>query len=186
MSFLNANLTEAIGYSKDFQPGFKFRGLNYPNIFFDDNHKRMVQNYRNAFLRLTLYHLGKGQNDLAVNTLNSMDEKLPNKLIPMDYGLLYEISNLYLRAGARDNYNRLAAEVEKQALDRLEKNPSDVQSMYNPYRVLLDIYEGQGRNDKLLEIWQKLQSIFPDDPNVKANIQKYRSIIEGKDTSKTK
>jgi len=35
--------------------------------------------------------LGKGQNDLAVNTLNLMDEKLPNKLIPMDYGLLYEI-----------------------------------------------------------------------------------------------
>ena len=57
---------------------------------------------------------------------------------------------------------------------------------YNPYRILLDIYEGQGRNDKLLEVWQKLQAIFPDDPNVKANIQKYQALVEGKDTSKTK
>jgi tetratricopeptide (TPR) repeat protein len=185
-NILKAQLTEAVGYSKDFQPGFKFRGLNDPTIFFDDNHKRMVQNYRNAFLRLTLFYLGKGQNDLAVNTLNSMDEKLPNKLIPMDYGLLYEISNLYLRAGAKDKYNKLAAEVEKEALDRLEKNPNDVQSMYNPYRILLDVYEGQGRNDKLLELWQKLETIYPQDPNVKANVQKYRSLVEGKDTSKTK
>ena len=183
---LKANLTEAVGYSKDYQPGFKFRGLNDSNIFFDDNHKRMVQNYRNAFLRLTLYYLGKGQSDLAVSTLNSMEEKLPNKLIPIDYGLLYEISNLYLRAGAKDKYNSLATDVEKQALDRLEKNPSDVQSYYNPYRILLELYEGQRRNDKLLEIWQKLQSIFPDDPNVKANIKKYQALVTGVDTSKTK
>ena len=183
---LKANLTEAVGYSKDYQPGFKFRGLNNPNIFFDDNHKRMVQNYRNAFLRLTLYYLGKGQNDLAINTLNSMEEKLPNKLIPMDYGLLYEISNLYLRAGAKDKYNKLAADVEKEALKRLEQNPNDVQSMYNPYRVLLEVYEEQGRNDKLLEIWQKIETIYPQDPNVKANVQKYQVLVEGKDTSKTK
>ena len=185
-NIIKANLTEAVGYSKDYQPGFKFRGLNDPNIFFDDNHKRMVQNYRNAFLRLTLRYLGRGQNELAINTLDLMDEKLPNKLIPMDYGLLYEISNLYLRAGAKDQYNRLAAEVEKEALDRLEKNPSDVQSAYNPYRILLEVYEGQGRNDKLLEVWQKLQSIFPDDPNIKANIQKYQAIVQGVDTSKAK
>lgn len=182
---LKANLTEAVGYSRDYQPGFKFRGLNDPNIFFDDNHKRMVQNYRNAFLRLTLYYLGKGQNELAVSTLNTMDEKLPNKLIPMDYGILYEISNLYLRAGARDKYDLFIKEVEKQAVAKLISDPDDVQSYYNPYRLLLEIYETQGRNDKLLEIWQKLGDKFPQDPNVQANIQKYRNLVQGiPDTSK--
>lgn len=185
-NILKANLTEAVGYSKDYQPGFKFRGLNDPNIFFDDNHKRMVQNYRNAFLRLTLYYLGKGQNDLAVNTLNTMDEKLPNKLIPMEFGLLYEISNLYLRAGARDKYDLFISDVEKQAVAKLNSNPDDVQSYYNPYRILFDIYETQGKNDKLLELWQALGVKYPQDPNVRANIEKYRNLVQGKpDTSKT-
>lgn len=185
-NLLKANLTEAVGYNKNYQPGFKFRGLNDPKVFLDDNHKRMVQNYRNAFLRLAIYYLGAGQNDLAIKTLDDMDVKLPNALIPMDYGLLYEISNLYLRAGAKEKYSKLASDVEKQAEKKLEENPSDVQSYYNPYRILIDVYEGQGRNDKLLEIWQKLESLFPQDPNVKANVQKYRAIVEGRDTSKTK
>lgn len=183
---LQKNLTEVSGYSKNYQPGFKFRGLNDPKVFLDDNQKRMVQNYRNAFLRLTIYYLNKNQNDLAIKTLDEMDNKLPNALIPMDYGLLYEISSLYERAGAKDKYLKLAKEVEKMAVQRLEENPMDVQSYYNPYRILLDIYQGQGRNDKLLELWQKLESIFPDDPNVKANVEKYRALVEGKDTSKAK
>ncbi len=182
---IKANLTEATGYSKDYQPGFKFRGLNDPNIFFDDNHKRMVQNYRNAFLRLTIYYVGQGQNDLAVNTLNSMEEKLPHKLLPMDYGLLYEITNMYLRAGSKEKYNEYAAEVEKLALDKLEKDPSDVQSYYNPYRILIDLYESQNSYDKLLVLWKKLEAIYPQDPNIKANIQKYQNLVQGKDTIKT-
>ena len=105
----------------------------------------------------------------------------------MDYGLLYEISNLYLRAGAKEKYNKFAADVEKLALAKLEQDPDDVQSFYNPYRVLIDVYEAQGRNDKLLEIWQKLGDKFPQDPNVQANIQKYRTLVQGKvDTTKTK
>jgi hypothetical protein len=183
---LKKNLTEAVGYSKNYQPGFKFRGLNDPSVFLDDNQSRMVQNYRNAFLRLTIYYLNSDKNDLAIKTLDDMEVKLPNDLIPMDYGLLYEISSLYQRAGAKDQYTKLVSEVERLALIKLEQNPNDVQSYYNPYRILLGIYETQGRNDKLLELWQKLEGIFPNDPNVKANVQKYSALVEGKDTSKTK
>ena len=183
-NLLKECLTEPTGYSKDYQRGFKFRGLNDPKVFLDDNHKRMIQNYRNAFLRLTLYYINSGQNELAVNTLDGMEEKMPNKLISMDYGLLYEISNLYLRAGAKDRFNKYSSEVERLAVEKMEKDPSDVQSYYNPYRILLDVYEAQGRNDKLLELWQKLETMFPNDPNVKVSVQKYKALVEGRDTSK--
>ena len=49
----------------------------------------------------------------------------------------------------KEKYSKLASDVEKQAEKKLEENPSDVQSYYNPYRILIDVYEGQGRNDKL-------------------------------------
>ncbi|MBI5662426.1 MAG: DUF2723 domain-containing protein [Ignavibacterium album] len=183
---LAAQLKENPGYSKDYQPGFKFRGLNDPTIFLDDNHKRMIQNYRNAFIRLTLYYLSQGQNELAAKTLDDMDSKMPNKLIPLELGLMYELGNLYARAGAMEQFNRIAAEVETLAIQKLEENPSDAQSFYNPYRILMDIYERQQRNDKLYELWKRIEALYPNDPNVKANVEKYRMLLQNKDTSKVK
>ena len=46
---VKAQLEENEIPSKDFQPGFRFTGLNDPTIFFDENHTRMVQNYRISF-----------------------------------------------------------------------------------------------------------------------------------------
>ncbi|MCL6494828.1 MAG: DUF2723 domain-containing protein [Ignavibacterium sp.] len=183
---LAAQLKENPGYSKDYQPGFKFRGLNDSTIFLDDNHKRMIQNYRNAFIRMTLYYLSKGQNDLAVKTLDDMEQKMPKKLIPMEMGLLFELGNLYARAGATEQYNKLAEEVELMALKKLDENPSDAQSFYNPYRILMEIYETQQRNDKLYELWKRIEALYPNDPNVKSNVERYRMLIQNKDTSQTK
>jgi len=64
----------------------------------------------------------------------------------------------------------------------LEKNPEDVQSYYNPYRLLIEIYENTEQNDKLLELWRKLETMFPNDPTVKSNIEKYQQMTQPKDT----
>jgi len=185
-NILKANLTEAVGYSKDYQPGFKFRGLNDPNIFFDDNHKRMTQNYQNAFIRLTLDYLETGENDLAVKTLDEMEAKMPMALMPMDVGLLSEISKLYLRAGSKEKYNKLSSEVEKLALERLAENPNDLNSYFSPYRILLELYETQQRNDKLYELWRQIGRLVPNDPNVKQNIEHYKSLMQGGSGDTTK
>jgi hypothetical protein len=181
---LAAQLKENPSFSRDYKPGFKFRGLNDSTIFLDDNHRRMIQNYRNAFIRMTLYHISRGENELAVQTLNEMDKKMPIKLLPVEMGLLFELSNLYKRAGGYNKYLELSEQVEKQALKKLEENPNDVQSFYNPYRVLLDIYEEQNRNDKLYELWKKIEVLFPTDPTVKENVEKYRQLLQGKDATK--
>lgn len=181
---LAAQLKENPSFSREFKPGFKFRGLNDPTIFLDDNHRRMIQNYRNAFIRMTLYYLSQGNNELAVQTLNEMENKMPVKLLPVEMGLLFELSNLYMRAGAQEKYLMLSEEVERMALKKLEENPNDVQSFYNPYRVLLEIYENQNRNDKLYELWKKIEALFPNDPSVKSNVEKYRQLLQGIDTIK--
>lgn len=175
---LSKQLQENPDYSTDFQPGFKFRGINDPSIFFDENQKRLMQNYRNAFMRLTLYYLNTNQNDLAINTLDTMEEKLPRHVREMPFGLLYEVSNLYLNAGAKDRYKEFAAEIEEIALETLERNPQDVQSYYNPYRILIDIYDNLEDHKKAYELWQRIAIIYPDDPSVRTNIEKYRLLME--------
>lgn len=170
-------------FSKEYQPGFSFRGLDDPGIFFDNNHKRMVQNYRNAFMRLAVHYHNVGKNNEVVSTLNSMNEKLPYEILGIDNGLLFEISNLYLLAGDSETHREISREVEQTALSDLERNPSDVSSYYNPYRILIETYENLKDYDKLLGIWQRLETLFPNDPTVKSNIQRYQQLVTQGDTS---
>ena len=92
-------LEENPGYSKDYKPGFKFRGLNNPNIFFDDNHIRMTSSYRNVFIALAYYYLNHNEKKLALNTLDKMQEKMPRNVIGMDYQLLFNVGNMYYSLG---------------------------------------------------------------------------------------
>ena len=128
-------LSKGPHFSKTYLPAFNFRGLNNPDIFYDENHIRMMQNYRNAFIRLALSELGDNKNNEAIATLDVMNEKIPQKVVPMELGLLYEIGNLYYQAGALEKYAVLAREIETKALKALEENPQDVQSYWNPYRI---------------------------------------------------
>jgi hypothetical protein len=183
IEFINTNLVskqlhENPGYSKDYDPRFKFRGLDNKNIFFDENHSRLLQNYRNAYMRLSLYYLNTNQNDLVIKTLDSMERKMPRHIREMPLGLTYEVANLYLAAGANDRYKEYAKEVEEIALAAIEQNPEDLRSYYNPYRLLIDIYERSGDHRKSYDIWRKIQLIYPNDPSVKANVEKYRKLIQ--------
>ncbi len=162
------------GYSKDYKPGFKFRGLNDPTIFFDENHERLMQNYRNAFIRLALFYIGEGTNDKVVATLDKMEEKIPRKLLPIDYRLLFDIGNLYNNANAKKQYLEIAREVETEALLQIEKNPSDVSSYYNPYRILLETYDNLGEYDKAIEMLNKLLIQRPGDSGITNLIEQYK------------
>jgi len=168
--------------SKDYLPGFKFRGLNNPDIFFDDNHRRMVQNYRNAFIQLSIYYLDKGKNQDVVKVLDEMEYKLPYKLLGIDNGLLFEIGNLYKEAGAEDKYKALAVDIEKNALAEIQRDPGNVQSYYNPYRILLETYDNLHEYDKALALWQDLKQLYPNDPSIDANIRKYQGMVGQKDS----
>ncbi|NNJ52904.1 MAG: DUF2723 domain-containing protein, partial [Ignavibacteriaceae bacterium] len=167
---------------KTYLPGFRYTGLNDPSIFFDDNHKRMIQNYRNGFMRLAVHYRSEGNNAAVIKTLDDMNKKLPYEILGIDNGLLFEISNLYFASGAKEKYKEIVVQVERQALEDLERNPSDVSSYYNPYRILIDTYESLNEYDKLLGIWEKLEVMFPNDPTVKTNIQRYRQMLTQPDT----
>lgn len=97
---------------------------------------------------------------------------------------LFEISGLVYSKGRKEDYNKIALVLEENALKNLEANPNDLSSYYNPYRILIEIYERTEQYDKLLNVWKKLESMYPDDATVKSNIEKYKKMINEKDTLK--
>ena len=175
---------EPEGFSKDYQPGFKFRGLDDPTIFFDSNHQRLTQNYRSSFLKLAFYYLNEvNQPQKAVETLDEMEQKIPRHNIEIDYRILFDVGNMYYEAGSMDKYNEIAAEVEGIALQHLERDPTDFNTSYNPYRLLLDIYEKTGQYAKALDVISKIETYLPGDPSVQNLKSRFQRLMKSADTS---
>lgn len=128
-------------HSKNYQTGFFFRGLNNPKIFFDQVTSNLTQNYRSQYLTLAYALLANNDNNKVRTVLDKMEEYMPRDVIPIDHRILFDVAMIYNKIGNKDKFLELSNEVEKNALLELERNPSDIQSYYNPYRLLLDIYE---------------------------------------------
>jgi hypothetical protein len=164
------------GFDKNYRPGFLYKGLNDPGIFYDDNHFMMVSNYRNSFIRLALYYLETGKKDSATQTLDLMEKKLPRSIIPLETPLKFELGNVYFDAGAEKQYKTIYGEVEKEALKMIQENPNNADADFNPYRVLMGIYENLKDYKKLAGLWQKIQVMYPNDASVKENVEKYKAL----------
>ena len=174
ITFVNAEIIEKQlfnipeGYSKTYQPGFKFRGMNDNSVFLNDNEIRMMQNYRNSFIKLALHYLyDTHENDKVIRTLDKMQERLPREVVPIDYRILFDVANIYSEAGSFEKYADLASEVQVIAERNLENNPTDFQSSYNPYRLLLDIYEKTAQYVKATELIDQIETYLPGDPSIR-------------------
>lgn len=158
-------------FSKDYRPGMKFRGIADSDVFFDENHQRLSQNYRNAFIRLALYYQNSGNNDESIAVLDHMEKVIPRKRMPMDYRLQFDLSSLYYVAGAKEKYREFVKEVEEKALELKTSSPGDLSNPYNSYRLLLEIYSNLDEFDKAIALLKEVEVFYPNDPSIKGQIQ---------------
>jgi tetratricopeptide (TPR) repeat protein len=86
---------------------------------------------------------------------------------------------LYLRIGDVNKFNEYADEVESVALQELETNPGNVQSYYNPYRILIDIYEARSQYQQAIDVLNRLSLISPNDPSVQQKMQILKQKMSG-------
>jgi tetratricopeptide (TPR) repeat protein len=122
---------------------------------------RLMLNYRNAFLRLALYHLNLTRNNAkAVEALDSMEAKIPHSVIPMDYRLLSDVANFYRYAGAKDKSDKYADEATVKLLDIIKKKPNEPLGEYNPYVVLLSIYESREEYLKAIDVLNTINAVY--------------------------
>lgn len=187
--FINANImnqqlfNENPSYNKEYKPGFKFRGLNDPTIFYDENHTRLTMNYRNAFLNLAVYYLYQEKNNqLAIKTLDAMENRIPNKIFKMPERLLLNVAGIYLAAGNAKKYHEMAGGIETSAVNKLKEDPYNV----NANQTLIELYTNTREYDKVINILTKLQQVYPNDPSIKSGIQRFRYLQAQKDSSLVK
>jgi len=179
-------LNDSTSISSRYRPGYLYRGLNDPRVFLDENMQMMTRNYRTSYIRLALYYLYSAHdNAMVVKTLDRMEQVIPRSVQSMDYRMMFDLFNLYKAAGATEQWRALATETEAAGLDQLRRNPKDYTSYYNPYRILIEVYDRTGQYTKAAELLEGLTKVFPrnQQQQLLGEIQRYRALAAARDTS---
>ena len=89
----------------------------------------------------------------------------------MDYRIEYDVAMLYNKLGNKQKFDELSEDVINRAESELKTNNENVQSYYNPYRILLDLYEARKEYQKSLDLLNTLLTMSPNDPSIKQKIE---------------
>jgi len=156
---------------------FQYRNLNNPEVYYDDNTKSLLGNYRSAFLTLAQYHLGnyekyKGkslqtydpetrgwtwQNDKerALQVLDRMNEVIPESVIPT--------GNFQLNLAVGQMYEQLGKPEELDKRLRLLGKDESLNLTPAMKIQLADYIESYFHRPALAE--SLVQTLVKDDPN---------------------
>ncbi len=89
---------------------FKWGGIDKPNVYLDENNRRMILNIRNNFARLANTMIAEGKRDSAVKALDFCFTLLPNSRLPYNYYSLLA-ANAYYKAGETKKGNEVIEQV---------------------------------------------------------------------------
>ncbi len=163
---------------------YRYERLDDSTVYYDENTRRMVGNYRTIMLQLAQHY---AQNPSGVSTVRNkagaleqvsnkvlamqlLDKSisiLPNTLKEMDYRLLQAIIQLYSKVGGTAQIARLLPELEDAVERRLRTNPSDLSPRY----VLAVAYRSVGEYDKAITILQSLSQQYSQDSFLKRELE---------------
>ncbi len=178
VNILEANLlNEPQEFSTTPKYGYRWRNIANPHVYFDENTSRLMINYRSAFIRLALYHSNVTKdNAKAQAALDRMEQLIPRSKIPMGWELGSDIASFYHRLNNDEKFNEIANEIEPICQGIIASGQVNMNSYYNPYRVLLEIYEIRKDYTKSLELLKNLSAQYPNDPGLKQRVAEVQAL----------
>ncbi|MEX2116057.1 MAG: DUF2723 domain-containing protein [Bacteroidota bacterium] len=163
------------------QVGFLWRGLNDSSVYYDEDSRRLMANYRQAFFSLGYYSFNVRKEPMRfAEVLDRMEELIPRKVIPMSRGMKLDIANYYAMAGRKDAQDTLLREIIAETRPIVERGEAVAVSQENPYILLLQSYEGLGMYREALELLDTIRDLYNNEQGVDQFVQQRRMQIEGK------
>ncbi len=146
---------------------FKFRNLDNPNVYYDDNVTGLLQNYRAAFMRLAQSYVQEKKNDLALAALDRMEEVMPEKVIPVpDYRLSIQIGSISDMAGRKGELVRRLQEAQKEDPDN---------GMLTSY--LISVLSREEKHAEVVAVLEQWLAKHPEDSEARARLEQERKAI---------
>jgi len=148
---------------------FKFTEWNNPDVYFDENIRRMLSNYRYGFTQLADTYIRQGDIEEAAKWLTFGEEKIPFRTIENDW----TIPVLYAYRFMRVNELESAVELSDLASDRLKhKLTYDIKDLNILEREVSEVDESaqRARASADMELYQTYQRRLNDLSNRRQNL----------------
>ncbi len=171
-------ITEA---SKEYQPGFLWRGLNDSGTYFDEDVRRLMSNYRQAFFALGYYYANiKKEPQKFAAVLDRMEEVIPHKIIAMPLAMKFDIANYYQLAGRADTQRQLLEEILAEVKPVVDRGEVPAVAQDNPYILLLQVYETLGRYDEALGLLDVIREKYQREEGVEQFVNDRRLQLQAR------
>jgi hypothetical protein len=115
---------------------FRFRNVDREDVYFDENIRRLLDNYRTLITKQAHVYLKLGKPDSSLSWLRWGEQKIPFKTVEADMTTKVTYAYRYAQAGSPDDALRIAAEIEPEmlkditeGLEYLSRSESEIYAM---------------------------------------------------------
>ncbi|MBD3225191.1 MAG: tetratricopeptide repeat protein [Caldithrix sp.] len=172
---------------------YQFRGLNDPSVYYNNDVKSLLQNYRSAFIQLAEYYLRIGNEQKFQETFRLMNEKISADVIPWTSRNLrvfrdaFQILQDSTYADSILTSTKRVSELEalgehlmrmgeyEQSIKILEGayelNPNSVKSL----SLLINAYRLTNQEQRAIKPLERWLETHPNDRNARRMLQQLRS-----------
>jgi len=178
---LKLNMTNVVSdtsWSREYQPGYKYRNLNNPEVYFNPNIIKLLQNYRSAFMELGNNEIRKFQRNktrtqitddelerarhTALEPLVLMSKIMPEEVIPTAGEERYfQLGYLYQEIGEYDKAKNIFKKLHKSS------RPDIV-------ALILRVYNDMGYLEEAIGLLENWLQKFPNDTGVVKLLNDYK------------
>jgi tetratricopeptide (TPR) repeat protein len=163
-------------YYTDQHYGLRFYNLNDPDLFLLEDHRRLLPQYWMMYIGFAEHELYYGGGaDAAVAVLDRMNELVPLDERHSPYWIAYGIARLYSQAGRAEK----AQEFARRTIELLDAIGNAWQydpyaRGYHPTQIKAEVLVMLGEYDAAVQTFEELRKQYPDDPNLRAQIEQLR------------
>ncbi|MGA3245985.1 MAG: DUF2723 domain-containing protein [Bacteroidota bacterium] len=172
----NPSKTPALGYF--------WRGLQDSTTYFDEDIRRLMTNYRQAFVMLSQYYVNTPSLASRVTEpLDRMEQVVPRRVIPMDYRTKIFVANLYAASGKTEKFHEICNEIVAELKPIIERGSAEPLTADNPYVVLLQTYETMHQYDDALKLVELIRVTYSHERDIDQILNQLRARLMAEKTA---
>lgn len=149
---------------------FRFRNLDNPDVYYDENVRRMTENYRELITNQAMAWYRFGERDSAAYWLRWGEQKIPFDVIESDIGSTIRYAYRFAQIGEHEDATRLA----DRSLPKAEQALKRAMRTFNSYAERIDTLRQQANDARSNGDMAKARSLSAQSEVLIQNIESYR------------